>query len=89
MKITNSPTVYPAANRCIYCGATDVELRREHVIPFGLGGNIIFPRSSCKECERITGAFEQFCLRSMMGNFRVRYDFPTRKSKKNGAYGVY
>ncbi len=69
--------VYSAIGRCIYCGAENVTLTDEHIIPFGLGGNWILPKSSCKACATITGQFEQFCLRSMLGNTRIRLNLPT------------
>jgi hypothetical protein len=49
---------YPPANRCIYCGDTNGPLGEEHIIPEGIGGRIILPRASCKECERKIGKVE-------------------------------
>lgn len=73
--------VYPKVDRCIYCGVDNFELTDEHIIPLGLGGNWILPKSSCRECATITGRVEQFCLRQMLGNIRLRLNFPTRRRK--------
>ena len=79
--MSNEKKVYPKVGRCIYCGVDDVELTDEHIIPLGLGGNWILPKSSCKSCATITGKLEQFCLRPMLGNLRIRLNLPTRRPK--------
>jgi hypothetical protein len=77
--------VYKPAWFCIYCSdgrikeATKRKLSAEHIIPFGLGGLQIFPRASCNKCAKITGAFEQTCLRMMFGPTRIRLGLPTRR----------
>ena len=63
---------------CIYCGASGGKLSEEHIVPFGLGGNLILPSSSCLACGKITGRFEQTCQRKMLGPFRIRMGLPTR-----------
>jgi hypothetical protein len=75
------PRVYPPVGRCIYCGIKGGDLRREHIIAFGLGGNFILPQASCRNCERITGRIEQHCLKRMFGQFRNRAGLPTRRPK--------
>lgn len=57
-------------NRCIYCGATD-NLTNEHIIPFGLSGEHILPKASCKECAKQTGKMEQELLRGPMRAARI------------------
>jgi hypothetical protein len=42
---------------CIYCGSGD-NLTDEHVLPFGLGGNLVLPKASRKRYAAITPAFE-------------------------------
>lgn len=74
--------VYPPIGRCIYCGDTSTPLSREHIIPLGLGGNVILPEASCERCRTITGAFEQTALRSMFGPLRIRLGLPTRRPKE-------
>src|SRR5689334_18494616 len=80
----NSPasvTRYQPVGRCIYCGTGD-DLTDEHVIAFGLKGHLLLPKASCRKCARITGWVEQQCLRHMLGPFRRRLNFPTRKPKE-------
>lgn len=66
---------YPAANVCIYCGDTNPPLGEEHIIPFGLNGNLVIPHASCRKCEKVTGWLERICLRDMFGPYRVRHGF--------------
>lgn len=72
---------YSPAGYCIYCGSTN-RLGDEHIIPFGLGGRMIFPKASCTDCSRITSAFEQTCLRTMFGPLRILYNMPTRRKTR-------
>jgi hypothetical protein len=30
----------------------------EHIVAYGLGGTIVLPEASCKECEKETGRIE-------------------------------
>lgn len=78
MTSTEPSKVYAAVGSCIYCGSSD-DLRKEHIIPLGLGGNWILPKASCKSCGTTTGKFEQFCLRPMLGPLRIRMKLPTRR----------
>ena len=78
----NKPIVHEPVGRCIYCGSTSGKLSKEHIIPFGLGGNAILPRASCQRCAKITGALEQTCLRKMLGPLRVHRNLPTRRKKE-------
>lgn len=48
----------PAANHCIYCGVEGVELTDEHIIPRGLNGTILLPKSTCKEHQDLTSRIE-------------------------------
>ena len=72
--------VYPPVGRCIYCGVTR-DLTTEHVIPFGLGGKIELPESSCRNCSKLTSDFEHTCLRTMYGPLRLLYNLPSRRKK--------
>ena len=69
---------YGTVGCCIYCGSTE-NLGDEHIIPFGLGGRALLPKSSCKSCEGLTSKFERTCLRTMFGPLRMFYDLPTRR----------
>jgi len=73
--------VYSPVGNCIYCGSTH-DLTIEHVIPYGIGGKVELPESSCRECARITSNFEHTCLRTMYGPLRLLYGMPSRRKKK-------
>jgi hypothetical protein len=66
---------------CIYCRATD-KLSNEHVIPFSLDGNIELVSASCPGCAKETARFEGTVARTIFGNIRMRYGFPTRRPKE-------
>jgi hypothetical protein len=60
---------YDSVGRCIYCHATvysDGEpshpLGDEHIIPRSIGGKLLLPEASCKNCERITSRLESKCV---------------------------
>lgn len=74
--------VYPPVGYCIYCRATD-QLTNEHILPFGLGGTAILPRSSCKGCAKITGQIEQLLLRGQMWPVRVYRALQSRSKYKD------
>ena len=77
--------VFPAVGRCIYCGAKDTSLGDEHIIPQALGGNMILPAASCRECEHIVGAqLEGRLLHKTKGMFaavRLRFEFKSKRPK--------
>jgi len=64
------PTFRPVGH-CIYCGATtytaeaDRRLGQEHIVAEGLGGTLILPEASCKECEAGTSAIELAIVRKL------------------------
>jgi hypothetical protein len=64
------PFIYPPLRRCMYCGSKD-QLSTEHIVPRGLGGNILFPRSTCEKCRKITHEFETVNMRKNFLYFRV------------------
>src|SRR3989338_3816229 len=72
--------IYPSAKRCIYCGSTE-NLSDEHIIPFGMGGQMVIPKASCKACSGLSSAFEGTCLRTMFGPLRMLYDLPSYRKK--------
>lgn len=77
--------VYPPVGRCIYCGAKDCDLSDEHIIPQGLGGNILLPAACCSSCERIVGAqLEGRLLHKTNGMFaamRLRLNYKSKRPK--------
>ncbi len=61
---------YPPIGKCIYCGKTD-DLRKEHILPFGLGGSTVLQGSTCGGCAKVTGQVEQKVLRGPMWGLRI------------------
>ena len=74
---------YPEVGHCIYCGHDRVELRPEHIIPFGIAGDsLVLPKASCKRCGDLTGRNEGYILRHAWWPFRSRIGAPTNKPKE-------
>lgn len=72
----------PSPGQCIYCGAIDVDLTDEHVIPYALGANAhILLKSCCTICQHIIQPYEQHVLKHQLGNFRAQVGAPTRRKK--------
>ena len=71
-------SVYDPLNYCMYCGSLN-NLIDEHIIPYGLHGLGILPKSSCKDCAIETGSFEEFVLR---GPWRGLSDYLKRNSPR-------
>lgn len=69
---------YAPVGSCIYCGSPD-DLRDEHIVPFGLGGNLVLPDSTCGECADITSRFERSVLRGPMRPIRVMRGIQSRR----------
>jgi hypothetical protein len=71
MSIDTLPEDYtfPPVGHCIYCGTTEGELTREHIIPLSLNGNLKLPRASCGTCAEKTKKFEQLCTAEEHGMF--------------------
>jgi hypothetical protein len=65
---------------CIYCMRDDVSLSREHIIPYGLNGELTLLRASCKECQDVTSAIETDVLRNMFGTARIALDMRSRNA---------
>jgi hypothetical protein len=73
--------VIKTVDACIYCGSGD-GLTDEHIIPLGLGGNLVFPKASCLACNKVTSRFEERVLRGHMSEVRAVANLPTRRKKK-------
>lgn len=65
--------------RCIYCSATS-GLSREHVLPYGLGGNLVLNDASCESCAKETGRVEQRLLRGHWWPYRLCLGLPSRRA---------
>lgn len=73
---------YPPLGKCIYCGVTQ-NLEAEHILPFGLSGTAILPKSTCRACAQITGQCEQEVLRGPMWAVRIYRDLKSRTKHKD------
>lgn len=74
-------TVLSRIGECIYCGSL-TQLSDEHIVPFGLGGNLVLEDASCPDCARVTSAFESRVLQGFMRDGRVVGNYPTRHRKR-------
>ena len=74
-------TRHPPVGRCIYCGSDGGArgLRDEHIVALSLGGNVVLPKSSCKDCEGITSYIEGVVSRSIFGAMRSYFKVQKRK----------
>src|SRR5689334_22057896 len=68
--------------KCIYCGDDKSPLSDEHIIPDGLGGNLILVKASCFSCAKITGNVEQQVLQRTFGAVRAELGIRSPKSIK-------
>ena len=75
------PSNAPDIGKCIYCGSTDIALSREHVIPYGLWGDLVLGHASCDACARKTSAIERRIQRESMRGFRAVLGAPTYDKK--------
>lgn len=73
---------FPSPGECIYCGARDVELTDEHIIPFSLGANVEIVDASCKACAAITSEDEKELGRKVLFDYRLHLGIQTRRPKK-------
>jgi hypothetical protein len=82
MEILAPDLTFSPVGHCIYCGKNEGQMTDEHVIPFGLGGTLVLPKSSCPACSAKTAALEQTIQRMLLGPFRIRLGLPTRRKKE-------
>ena len=69
--IRNSAHTFAPPARCIYCGSRgDPGLHREHIIPKGLRGMLVFRKASCAECGSETHAVEGRVINPLFGASR-------------------
>jgi HNH endonuclease len=68
---------------CIYCGKgrPEVSLEDEHIIPDGIGGNIILPKSSCRACAEKINRWEQRVQKRNLGAARDASGVRSRKRR--------
>jgi hypothetical protein len=84
--MARGPTYYPSKGVCIYCGAKDLHLKDEHVVPYSLGGTHVLRQASCSRCEDMTKKFEQKVARDLWGDARTSFNAPTRRKKERKKY---
>jgi hypothetical protein len=65
--------------QCIYCGDNNSPLSDEHVVPYGLGGDLVLAQASCKSCAAVTGRLEQQLLRGHWWPYRRQLGLATRR----------
>ena len=84
--MTFSGQQFDPANACIYrcsgCVGCEAGLTDEHVLPYGIGGNIVLPKSSCPNCATITGRVEQALLRGHWWPLRRVLGLRSRRSRQ-------
>jgi hypothetical protein len=73
---------HPSVGRCIYCGSTSGELTEEHIIPYGLGGELVLADASCSKCATITSQFETEVMRYHLLDVRAYLNLRTRRKSK-------
>ena len=83
MDDTDNVTVYEGKKeryigRCIYCGSTE-DLTKEHIVPYGLHGELLLLKASCQSCQQITSLFEEYVQRKQFLLARSVLKLPTRK----------
>lgn len=83
-KVHKSGKSYKPVGKCIYCGSTE-NLGNEHIIPYGLNGQWILPKSSCEICAKITAEFEKDVLRGMFLEARTSLGLKTRNKEHRPA----
>jgi hypothetical protein len=70
---------YPPVGKCIYCGSEGAPggLDREHIIAKSLGGMLVLPDASCRDCAKATSAMEGRIAGELFRAIRRQMKFPT------------
>jgi HNH endonuclease len=71
---------FDPVGECIYCGSKE-NLSDEHIIPEGLGGRLILPKSSCPKCSKTTSQFELRLLRGHWWPHGRRLNLKSKRPK--------
>jgi len=79
---------YGPIGRCIYCSSpiysADEPARKfgdEHIIPDGLGGDLLLLEASCKKCESKTSGLESLCIQKLFDSARPHFQFARDRGK--------
>ncbi len=86
--MTHGPTYYDSKGICIYCGAKDIDLTNEHIVPYSLGGAHVLRNASCRNCANFTKKFEQRIARDLWGDARTAFGAPTRRKRARKSHIV-
>jgi len=91
--LPQSKTYLPGPGQCIYCHPdplTDPTLRREHIIPRKLGGQLILHNASCTYCmATINSEIETPTLTQFWIDPRTHLGMPTSHPRESLRYGTY
>jgi hypothetical protein len=71
-------------NYCAYCGSTE-SLSTEHIIPYGLGGELILLKGVCDECRKAIADIEDVVLCRYLCALRSHLCLPSRKPQHRPA----
>lgn len=83
-------TVYEPVWKCIYCGDEVGPFQTEHVVPRGLGGSHILPRSTCERCRKETKKLDDHALREVFGRLRIGHNIHTDHPKERpNAFSIW
>jgi hypothetical protein len=69
---------------CIYCRQTEADglvLEDEHIIPDGIGGDLILPKASCRHCAEKVNGWEQRVQTRNLGATRAGAGLKSRKRR--------
>lgn len=73
--------------KCLYCGEDKLSLTDEHVMPRGLNGELLFPKSSCKKCQDMISDIETPILKSgWLSDPRLVMGLRSYKPKKQATH---
>lgn len=71
-------------NYCAYCGSTG-PLSTEHIIPYGLGGELILLKAICETCRTAVSNVEDVVLSKYLCALRSHLSLPARKPQHRPA----
>lgn len=85
MKLRTLPEnkTYDPLGKCIYCRTPEPAsplYTREHIVAYGLRGNLVFRRAVCKTCKDKTHEIEDFCLKETFKVPRIVAGWRSRHS---------
>jgi hypothetical protein len=72
-------TSFGPVGRCIYCDSSSRVLTREHIVPYGLGGDKTLLDAVCKPCAAATTSIEGYFLNNFLKGPRALLRMPSRK----------